>query len=265
MKLSSESITNAFNLRVSKELVIQCIVSQHKIKDIAKAIRIYNNNLKIISEISKKDKINIDGLLINLEDLNSENFIDIETYLISIKGIKEIVLDLSGVDKSKENRDFILSLINRYDIHIIKGTKDEIFSLISREKCCGNLAKDKFRDFSRKNNTILIIEDNNYWITDGYSEFTINVKENLLADKKLKDILTGLIMLTTACCDIKEKRVEAILLAINIFEISKNIILEKTEISEFEDNIKSSLIQEIVSLDIEDICRLSNIGYKFKR
>ena len=88
MKLSSDSITNAFNLRRFKELVIQCIVSKDRINDIRETIGIYNNDFKLIYEITDNDENNIDGLLINLEDLNSEDLITIEKYLISSKKSK---------------------------------------------------------------------------------------------------------------------------------------------------------------------------------
>ena len=201
MKLSSESITNAFNLRKFKGLVIQCIVSKDRINDIRETIESYNNNFKLLYEITDNDESNIDGLLINLENLNSDNLITIEKYLISSKKSKEIILDLCGINKSRDNRELILSFINRYDIDIIKGTKEEVFSLISGQKYYKTSLDDKYRDFSRKNDTILIIQDKNYWITDGYSEFTIDIEKDLLDDKKLEDILIGLIVATTAFCD----------------------------------------------------------------
>lgn len=265
MKLSSDSITNAFNLRRFKELVIQCIVSKDRINYIRETIGIYNNDFRLIYEITDNDENNIDGLLINLEDLNSEDLITIEKYLISSKKSKEIILDLCGINKSRDNRELILSFINRYDIDIIKGTKEEVFSLISGQKYYKTLLDDKYRDFSRKNDTILIIEDKNYWITDGYSEFTIDIEYDLLDDKKFEDILIGLIVATTAFCDNKEQRVEAILLAITIFEISKRLSLQRIKIDGAEENIKKYLLQNIACLNSEDIYRLSNIRYRFKR
>ncbi len=265
MKLSSESITNAFNLRRFKELVIQCIVSEDRINDIRETIGAYNNNFKLIYQITENDKNNIDGLLINLENINNENLAEIEEYLISSKRSKEIILDLCGINKSRDNRELILSFLNRYDIDIVKGTKEEVLSLINGQKYYRTLQEDKYRDLSRKNDTILIIEDKNYWVTDGYSEFTINIEENLVADKNFEDILIGLIVATTAFCDTKEQRVEAILLAITIFETSKRLSSKKVEIDGSEENIKKYLIQEIAYLNSKDIYRLSNIGYRFKR
>lgn len=265
MKLSSETITNAFNLRMFKELVIQCIVSKDRINDIRETIESYNNNIKLIYEITENDEVNIDGLLINLEHLESENLIEIEEYLISSKKSKEIILDLCGINKSRDNRDLILSFINRYDIDIVKGTKEEVISLIDGQKYYLSSQDDKYRDFSRKNNTILIIKDTNYWITDGYSEFTVSIEENLLDDKEFEDILTGLILACTALYDRKEQRVEAILLAINIFEISKKVALKRVEIDVFKNLIKEYLIREIASLNSEEIYKISEIGYRFKR
>ena len=265
MKLSSETITNAFNLRMFKELVIQCIVSKDRINDIRETIESYNNNIKLIYEITENDEVNIDGLLINLEHLESENLIEIEEYLISSKKSKEIILDLCGINKSRDNRDLILSFINRYDIDIVKSTKEEVISLIDGQKYYLSSQDDKYRDFSRKNNTILIIKDTNYWITDGYSEFTVSIEENLLDDKEFEDILTGLILACTALYDRKEQRVEAILLAINIFEISKKVALKRVEIDGFKNLIKEYLIREIASLNSEEIYKISEIGYRFKR
>ncbi|MBM6837473.1 hypothetical protein H9X77_04330, partial [Clostridium saudiense] len=103
--------------------MIQCIVSKDRINDIRETIESYNNNFKLLYEITDNDESNIDGLLINLENLNSDNLITIEKYLISSKKSKEIILDLCGINKSRDNRELILSFINRYDIDIIKGTK----------------------------------------------------------------------------------------------------------------------------------------------
>lgn len=265
MKLSRESITNAFDLRKIKKLVIQCIVSEDKINDIRETIGSYSNSFKLLYEITESDESNIDGLLINLDNLNVENLIAIEKYLISSKRSKEIILDLSGINKSRDNHDLILSFINRYDIDIIKGTKEEVSSLIKGQCFNSALLEDKYRDFSRKNDTILIIQDNDYWITDGYSEFTIDIEENLIIDKSFKDILTSLIVVTTALCDTKEQRIEAILLAITIFEISKKLALKKSEVDESEIDIKKCLTQEIEYLNSENIYKLSTIGYRFKR
>lgn len=265
MKLSSESITNAFNLRMSKKLVIQCIVSKDRINAIRETIENYNNSFRLIYEASDKDKNNIDGLLINLDNIDNKNLIDIEEYMISSKRSKQIILDLCGINKSRINRDLLLSFFNRYDIDIVKGTKEEVVCLINGQKYYENLQCDKYRDFSRKNKTILIIEDKNYFITDGYSEFRINREENLLENDEVKDILIGLLVAITSFCDTKEQRIEAILLSINIFEISKAIYLNKLKTHGFKPNIKKYLIEEISRLSSEDIYILSNIGYRFKR
>lgn len=265
MKLSSESITNAFNLRRINELVIQCIVSEDKIKDIGETILNYNDKVKLIYEISNNNEKTIDTLLINLDKLKSEKLIDLENYLISFKRSKQIILDLSGINKTIDNRELILSFINRYNIDIIKGTKEEVFFLITGQKYYVTLLDDSYRDFSKKNETILIIKDKKYWITDGYSEFTINSEKNLLDYKRFEDILIGLIVATTALCSTKEQRVEAILLAIIIFEKSKNLALQKIEIDGLEENIKKHLIQEIACLSSKDIYMFNDIGYKFKR
>ena len=58
---------------------------------------------------------------------------------------------------------------------------------------------------------------------------------------------------------------EAILLAISIFEISKKVALKRVEIDVFKNLIKEYLIREIASLNSEEIYKISEIGYRFKR
>ncbi|MEG1870551.1 MAG: hypothetical protein RR192_00970, partial [Peptostreptococcaceae bacterium] len=82
MRLSSETVTNAFNLRRSKELVIKCIASKKDFVSINEAILKCNKNSKVIVE---SNNFNIEGLLISLSVVNIENELDIERELIQGK------------------------------------------------------------------------------------------------------------------------------------------------------------------------------------
>lgn len=268
MKLSSKAITNAFNLRKSKELVIQCFASKDRISDINEIIMKYNRNSTVISEITEnnKESLNTDGLLINLERFDSNNVLELEKYLISSKRVKTTILDICGVNLCRDKRDLVLSFLSRYDIDIIKGTDEEVLSLINGQKYYKSLQDDKYRDFSRKNNAILIVKGDNYWITDGYSEFTININSNsLYNDLAYENILNSIIITSASSCENKEQKVEAVLLSITTFEICKQLAVSMAEIDGSKEYLKKYLIDKIGNIDSNEIYKLNNIVYKFKR
>ena len=173
--------------------------------------------------------------------MNSESVLDIEKALIAMNKREIVLLEANGIDSLINKRNLALSIINRYDINVIKGTKSEIETLIKfqenveEEKLNESNVNYKYRNFSKKNNTILIIKEDNYYITDGYSEFFIKGNNNYFLDKnELDDIYTGMLATSIGVCKNKSEIIQAILISTIAFYIGEQRVLDDVRCSDRE-------------------------------
>lgn len=117
------------------------------------------------------------SLVIGLETLDNGKILAMERALrIAKKRKVPVLLDLTEVNISLYRKNTALSFLNRYTIDLVKGTVEEVQALIRSQKknrCKKKNIKDEYRDFAIKNKTFLIVEAEEYYITDGYSEFYI--------------------------------------------------------------------------------------------
>ena len=272
MRLNEESIKYILDLQKSMLPLIYCCANNERLRTLEASINHYNGKLdyKNIEQYKGCDSINT--LLIFLDEINSEGVLDIEKALIAINKKEIVLLEANGIDLLINKRNLVLSIINRYNINIIKGTKREIETLIkfqeNSEEDGINDENDKFRNFSKKNNSIIIIESDNYYITDGYSEFIIRKNNNDLYDKGvLDDIYTGMIAVSIGVCKNKSEIVQAILIATIAFYIGEKRALKNFVSSKNTDskNIEAYILNEIYEIDIEKIKSYGDIYYSFKR
>ena len=182
-----------------------------------------------------------------------------------------VLLEASGIDSLINKRNLSVSIINRYNINVIKGTKSEIETLINfqedNEESNIDYESDncKFRNFSKRNNSILIIKDDNYYITDGYSEFIIKNNSNELCDKDMLDnIYVGMIAGSIGVCKDKSEIVQAILIGTIAFYVGEKRALEYFESRNIKD-IEARILYEISKINIEKIKSYGDIYYSFKR
>ena len=185
-----------------------------------------------------------------------------------------VLLEASGIDSLINKRNLAVSIINRYDINVIKGTKSEIETLINfqedNEESNIDYESDnyKFRNFSKRNNSILIIKDDNYYITDGYSEFIIKNNSNKLCDKDMLDeIYIGVIASSIGVCKNKSEIVQSILIGTIAFYVGEKRALDYFATINIKDNkdIESQILYEISKINIEKIKSYGDIYYSFKR
>ena len=185
-----------------------------------------------------------------------------------------VLLEANGIDSLINKRNLALSIINIYDINVIKGTKSEIETLIkfqeNDEESKINYENDncKFRNFSKRNNSVIIIKDDKYYITDGYSEFIIKNNSNELYDKDILDnIYIGMIAVSIGVCKNKSEIIQAILIATIAFYIGEKRALNYLVNSKIIDNkdIGHYLLNEIYKIDIDTIKSYGDVYYSFKR
>lgn len=274
MRLNEESIKYILDLQKSVLPLIYCCANNERLRSLESIVNHYNGRLTYKDSYQYKEFNPINTLLIFLDEINSDGVLDIEKSLIAMNKREIVLLEANGIDSLINKRNLALSIINRYDINVIKGTKSEIEILINFQENNEESKIDyeddncKFRNFSKRNNSVLIIKDDKYYITDGYSEFIIKNNEDELYDKYILDnIYIGMIAVSIGVCKNKSEIVQAILIATIAFYIGEKRTLSYFVNNKIIDNkeIENHLLNEVYKIDIDKIKSYGDIYYSFKR
>ncbi|CAM2079174.1 MULTISPECIES: hydroxyethylthiazole kinase [Clostridia] len=274
MRLNEESIKYILDLQKSVLPLIYCCANNERLRSLESIVNHYNGRLTYKDSYQYKEFNPINTLLIFLDEINSDGVLDIEKSLIAMNKREIVLLEANGIDSLINKRNLALSIINRYDINVIKGTKSEIETLINFQENNEESKIDyeddncKFRNFSKRNNSVLIIKDDKYYITDGYSEFIIKNNEDELYDKYILDnIYIGMIAVSIGVCKNKSEIVQAILIATIAFYIGEKRTLSYFVNNKIIDNkeIENHLLNEVYKIDIDKIKSYGDIYYSFKR
>ena len=244
-----------------------------KANEFAEAVRIFNGRSIMAYGIEEIHEITAasNSLVIGLETLDNGKILAMERALrIAKKRKVPVLLDLTEVNISLYRKNTALSFLNRYTIDLVKGTVEEVQALIRSQKknrCKKKNIKDEYRDFAIKNKTFLIVEAEEYYITDGYSEFYIE-NNSMDLNKKigLGYILTALLAIAIGGVDNRKEEMVAILIAVMIFSIGCS--LEGNKINEcYKEGffkLNELFLDEIKNIDEERIYALGKIIYNFK-
>ncbi|MDO5780743.1 MAG: hydroxyethylthiazole kinase [Clostridium sp.] len=274
MRLNEESIRYILDLQKNMLPLIYCCANNERLRSLESIVNHYNGRLTYKNSYQYKEFGPINTLLIFLDEINSDGVLDIEKALIAMNKREIVLLEANGIDSLINKRNLALSIINIYDINVIKGTKSEIETLIkfqeNDEESKINYENDncKFRNFSKRNNSVIIIKDDKYYITDGYSEFIIKNNSNELYDKDILDnIYIGMIAVSIGVCKNKSEIIQAILIATIAFYIGEKRALNYLVNSKIIDNkdIGHYLLNEIYKIDIDTIKSYGDVYYSFKR
>ena len=271
MRLSGESINYVLDLQKKKLPRVYCCSSIERLKDLSRGIIYYNGKVKSKLDESNDDSSLVNTLLIFLDEIKDENIMDIEKQLISMNKKEVVLLEAKGIDSIIHKRNLAFSLINRYNINVIKGTKEEINTLIALQNKEENI-NFNYRGFAKRNNCVLIIEGEKYYITDGYNEFYIKNKNKYFTDEEFIDnVYTGMIASSIGICNNKSEIVQAILISTLSFYIAQKnsigMIKKQLDNSNYENNIKlinEYLLEEISKIDAKKIKEYGDIEYYFK-
>ena len=211
------------------------------------------------------------SLVVGLETLDNGKILAMERALrIAKKREVPVLLDLSGVNLSLYRKNTALSFLNRYTIDLVKGTVEEVQALIrsqKRNRCKEKNIKTEYRDFAIKNKVFLLVESEEYYITDGYSEFYIeNNSANLNKKIELGYVFTALLAIAIGGVDNRREEMVAILIAVMIFSIGCS--LEANKINEYYKcgffKLKELFLDKIKNIDEDMIYDLGKISYNFK-
>ena len=274
MRLNEKSIKYILDLQKSMLPLIYCCSNNERLRSLESIVNHYNGRLTYKNSYQYKEFDLINTLLIFFDEINSDGVLDIEKALIAINKKAVVLLEANGIDSLINKRNLALSIINRYDVNVIKGTKSEIETLIKFKESDEESKIDyennncKFRNFSKRNNSVIIIKDDKYYITDGYSEFIIKNNSNELYDKEILDnIYIGMIAVSIGICKNKSEIIQAILIATIAFYIGEKRALNYFVNSKIIDNkdIEAYLLNEIYKIDIETIKSYGDVYYSFKR
>lgn len=274
MRLNEESIRYILDLQKNMLPLIYCCANNERLRSLESIVNHYNGRLTYKNSYQYKEFGPINTLLIFLDEINSDGVLDIEKALIAMNKREIVLLEANGIDSLINKRNLALSIINIYDINVIKGTKSEIETLIkfqeNDEESKINYENDncKFRNFSKRNNSVIIIKDDKYYITDGYSEFIIKNNSNELYYKDILDnIYIGMIAVSIGVCKNKSEIIQAILIATIAFYIGEKRALNYLVNSKIIDNkdIGHYLLNEIYKIDIDTIKSYGDVYYSFKR
>lgn len=272
MNIGKRFIKESLELQRRKSPLIHCISNSINVKDLLKGILSYCGIPLISNSIEDIEKLTYDAdcLLINMDILTEQNVNEIERAIriAFFRGIP-IVLDINEVNLSFFKKETVLEFIGRYNINVVKGTLEEFISLLEWE--ISNLINNEIRikdnlnlriqlrSFSRKYNLVLVAEAEDYYTTDGFSEFFIENQIDGLKSRGL--ILSGLIAVGISSSEQKEQRIKGVLVAIMTITAAKKILEEKEEDKIFTEN----LLNEIENIDAENINKYSKISYLFVR
>lgn len=275
MRLSEESIKYVLDLQKKMLPLVYCCCSNERVNTLRKAIVYYNGKVKYRLDENNEEHNPICTLLISLDETGVEDILDIEKKLISMNKKEVVLLEANGINSLIHKRNLALSLINRYKINVIKGSKEEINALI-KLRYNEETNKDinfNYRYFAKKNDSVLIIKGDKYYITDGYSEFQIeNRNSDFLDEEYTENIYTGMIASCIGVCNNKSEIIQAILISTIAFYMAEKNTLKLIEDESFYNNyrddielVNECLLNSIYKIDVDNIKAYGDIDYWFKR
>ena len=273
MKLSKGLIAGILEKERKTNPKVHYISDITKANDFAEVVRIFNGRSIMAYGIEEIHEITAesDSLVIGLETLDNGKILAMERALrIAKKREVPVLLDLSGVNLSLYRKNTALSFLNRYTIDLVKGTVEEVQALIrsqKRNRCKEKNIKAEYRDFAIKNKVFLLVESEEYYITDGYSEFYIeNNSTNLNKKIEVGYVFTALLAIAIGSADNRKEEMAATLIAVMVFSIGCS--LEINKINDYYKcgflNLKELFLDEIKNIDEDMIYDLGKISYNFK-
>lgn len=281
MRLSNESISNYLNKQKNMLPLVYCYSNNKRFKKIKDSINSYNGRVIKIEKNVCNIKNKNSSLLIFIDDIDEKDILDVEKTLISLIKDEAVILDITGIDSKGNKRNFVLSLLSRYNINTIKGTEEEMLYLIKEQESWirkNNTNEDinhRIRSFAKNNNLALICSGKKYYITDGFSEFYIdNSIENLKEYNYFEDILSSLIAVGIAVSKTKSELIQASLISILVLISSRRLAIKvyiqegkSLSIDKFleEKIFMEYLVNEIKKNENENVELNKKIDYVFTR
>jgi hydroxyethylthiazole kinase len=281
MQIGIRALDESLNLQKKKHPLIHCISNLVTARDLAQGILCYNGNPLISNSIEEAQDITskCESLLISLEDLNSSKVDAIEKSLrVARRKRIPVVLDIMGISFSFFRREVALRFISRYNINVVKGKLEDFNVLFhSNDKLKNKNFDDtkpmedieirvELRSFSRRYNTIVVVQSEDYYLTDGFSEFHVDGYPDKFSNiLGIQSILCGLISVGVAAASNNEQIFRAVLVAIMTIAVSEKIVVQKNLKPENKVWLKEYLLDEIENINADKLNRLAKVDYSFVR
>ncbi|GAA0083905.1 hypothetical protein UT300007_03440 [Clostridium sp. CTA-7] len=281
MQIGIRALDESLNLQQKKHPLIHCISNLVTARDLAQGILCYNGNPLISNSIEEASDITseCESLLINLEDLNSSKVDAIEKSLrVARRKRIPVVLDIMGISFSFFRREVALRFISRYNINVVKGKLEDFNVLFHSNDKLKNKNFDEtklmedieirveLRSFSRRYNTIVVVQSEDYYLTDGFSEFHVDGYPDKFSNiLGIQSILCGLISVGVAAASNNEQIFRAVLVAIMTIAVSEKIVIQKNLKPENKVWLKEYLLDEIENINADKLNRLAKVDYSFVR
>lgn len=281
MQIGIRALDESLNLQKKKQPLIHCISNSNFFRNLEESVINYNGNPIISSSLEEYEKITskAKSLIITLDDLNEDKIEAIEKSIrIARRKDIPIVMDILGVNVSFLSKEIVLRFINRYNINIVIGKLEEFKVLILKkdklkERISSNYKikedlelRRNLRNFSKLNRTILLVKSNEYYLTDGFSEFYI---ERYIGENntflEFESILTGMISVGVAAASNAEESFKGVLVAIIAMAVSVKIAEQKSLIYSKDINLMEYLLEEIKNINADKLNKLQKVNYLFKR
>lgn len=281
MQIGIRALDESLNLQKKKQPLIHCISNSNFFRNLEESVINYNGNPIISSSLEEYEKITskAKSLIITLDDLNEDKIEAIEKSIrIARRKDIPIVMDILGVNVSFLSKEIVLRFINRYNINIVIGKLEEFKVLIFKkdklkERSSSNYKikedlelRRNLRNFSKLHRTILLVKSNEYYLTDGFSEFYIEryigENNNFL---EFESILTGMISVGVAAASNAEESFKGVLVAIIAMAVSVKIAEQKSLIYSKDINLMEYLLEEIKNINADKLNKLQKVNYLFKR
>ena len=281
MQIGIRALDDSLNLQKNKKPLIHCISNPIYVEDLEKSIIRYNGNPMFSTSLDKYTEVTskANSLLISLDNLNDSKVDEIEKSIriARRKGIP-VVLDILGINISFLRKEIALRFINRYNINVVTGKLEEFKVLVLKKDKLEKetpsnykLREDKslrfsLRKFSKIYSTIVVVKCDDYYLTDGFSEFYIN--RNINEENKLLEIeaiLSGLISVGIAAASNTEERFIGVLVAIMAMAVSEKIAEQKSLVYMKDIILKEYLLDEIININSDKLSKLAKVDYLFIR
>lgn len=281
MQIGIRALDESLNLQKKKHPLIHCISNSNFFRYLEESVINYNGNPIISSSLEEYEKITskAESLIITLDDLNEDKIEAIEKSIrIARRKDIPIVMDILGVSLSFLSKEIVLRFINRYNINIVIGKLEEFKVLIFKkdklkERISSNYKikedlelRRNLRNFSKLYRTILLVKSDEYYLTDGFSEFYIEryigENNNFL---EFESILTGMISVGVAAASNAEESFKGVLVAIIAMAVSVKIAEQKSLIYSKDINLMEYLLEEIKNINADKLNKLQKVNYLFKR
>lgn len=281
MQINIEALTDILDIQKDSKPLIHCISNLVTINDLVQSILCYSGKPIIAQGIEEVNEIacNSKGLLLNLGTLDSNR---VEAMEKSLKAVRKknipVLLDIDGIDMSFFRQDTALRFLTRYNINIVKGKLSEFKRLVDSESNINNIdsiditikgnceIRSEIKNVARKFRNIVVVVDKEYYVTDGFSEFFI-MNGDVIFEKiySINTIFSGLIVTGMAVTSTKAEMIKAILVAIVTIGVCQELVLQKKKESDGLIILKQHLFDEIFNIKKEDLKKMGNIIYEFKR